>query len=463
MCVAIYKPAGTHLPQNVLEACFRQNDDGGGFAVRLVGPGGKPIVHVEKGFFTFAAFWAAWKEYGNAYQAVIHFRIMTHGKIAEENCHPFLVEASNGRTLAVAHNGVLSDFTRLSSEARSDSRAFVETAIGPLYKKFPNLLKSSPMLPLLERGVGYFNKVVMMENDGTVQILNKLSGYECAFSGERDPVWFSNQSWKPALNWFKGSETKKPESTQTSGPSCAYTEGADLDDDAYEAWAMGAMRWSDPKIAKALEDAKAEVEVVAAEGKKSTALVLVPPPASLKLKYTVPRGEIGRVADRRDLKDRTYWADGYEDAYAGVPYTLSSGEAAYHRGFEAAIEELMGDETRDGDPHFSTGYHDRVRGQKRRVYASTALQRRYNAGFEWAEYERLNAAEDLHDDAGRGDVRSDTPGDTGAGVLVSPVDGGGAVQSDDGQPVGPSGPSADVGLGLSLVQQAVTAASRLRN
>ncbi len=444
MCVAIYKPKNGHLPKKVLEACFKQNDDGAGFAVRVKGDNDGPDqIEVHKGYFTFDAFWKAWRNYGDDYQALLHFRIMTHGKIAPENCHPFLVTEGD-RQLAVVHNGVLYDFTRFASEARSDSRAYVETAIGPLFKKFPKLLKNAALMALVERGTGSNNKVAIMENDGTVQLLNKYQWGSTEFQPGTPAVWFSNMAWKHSMD-----NTGK----KIAGPTCdigyqAYLEGADLSD--MSDWDEAP--WRSPEGQKALEKANDEVNARSAELKNdpaTAALVAAPPkqyllPATVKLPerakndtpniltalgnggpyklvLNVPKHQKQRTEERRGPSDRTFWEDGYVDAYEGLPYSPASSTMEYQAGFTDAISELEGTEESDGNTTFILGYNDRLSGDASPASFESIKKRKiYKAGQEWADYMRIATAEESRNERAASDVTGGVPGD--GGVLHGDMD-----------------------------------------
>lgn len=104
MCVIIHKPKGVKLKTKILKKAWNYNPDGSGFAVRKDHTG----FTVRKGFMEFDKFI---KAYNNAtdqgQEAIIHFRIATHGTVIPSNCHPF----HNGdQSLIMFHNGVVSAY-----------------------------------------------------------------------------------------------------------------------------------------------------------------------------------------------------------------------------------------------------------------------------------------------------------------------------------------------------------------
>jgi hypothetical protein len=178
MCIAIYKPEGKLLSLATLKECYTSNPDGAGFMYAQ-----DKKLHIEKGFFSFQSFYDAFKKHEHK-QAVIHFRIKTHGKIDTANCHPFAVNNSIG----FVHNGVISG---LGDSDFSDTVRFNETILRPLVNKWGNLaLFQDPIVDLLESRIGY-SKLVFLDRHGNHKIMNESKGVW------DDGVWFSNTSYKP--------------------------------------------------------------------------------------------------------------------------------------------------------------------------------------------------------------------------------------------------------------------------
>jgi glutamine amidotransferase len=178
MCIAIYKPKDSKISQATLQECFRSNPDGAGFMYAH----NKELV-MEKGFFTFNDFWEAYKKHEKK-QAVLHFRIKTHGAIDEANCHPFLVNKS----LGFVHNGVISGF---GVGEQSDTNHFNEEIIKPLVSKWGNLSIFQPaMKNLIEARIGY-SKLIFLDRHGNCNIFNESKGVW------DKGVWYSNLSYKP--------------------------------------------------------------------------------------------------------------------------------------------------------------------------------------------------------------------------------------------------------------------------
>lgn len=180
MCIAIYKPENKTIPQSVLQTCFNANPDGAGFLYSK-----DKELHLEKGFFTFNDFYEAYKQHENE-QAVIHFRIKTHGNINTENCHPFLVNKS----LGFIHNGIISGF---GSKDNSDTYHFNDELLKPLIGKYGNKIINDPIVKdLVEDRIGY-SKLVFLDRHGNHNIFNEHKGVW------DDGIWYSNTSYKPVI------------------------------------------------------------------------------------------------------------------------------------------------------------------------------------------------------------------------------------------------------------------------
>jgi hypothetical protein len=178
MCIAIYKPKNKLISEATLAQCFKANDDGAGF---LIAKDKKLIM--KKGFFTFDEFYGAWKKYENE-QALIHFRIKTHGDLTKDNCHPFMVNSG----LGFIHNGVIAGFGK---DNMSDTNHFNNEILRPLVAKYGNQILFEPGIKtLIENKIGY-SKLAFLDRHGNVNLFNESKG---VWDNE---VWYSNSSYKP--------------------------------------------------------------------------------------------------------------------------------------------------------------------------------------------------------------------------------------------------------------------------
>lgn len=191
MCIIAYKPAGKKLFHKVLETCFINNPDGAGFSVVENGR-----LHTERGLFSFDDFMAAYEPH-QMKQAVIHFRIRTHGNYEKENCHPYHISPN----LVFAHNGVI--YKMPYDKEKSDTHLFNELILKNLVRVYgKKLIYDDGFAPFIS-AIGNGSRFVFMDNNGHTKIVNESSGTWIS------DCWFSNDTWK--INQYVSSKTKKQE------------------------------------------------------------------------------------------------------------------------------------------------------------------------------------------------------------------------------------------------------------
>lgn len=180
MCLAIYKPAGITIPEDHLERGFDSNPHGAGFA--YVDP--ERGLVIEKGFFKFKKFIAAWRKV-DTLQAVVHFRFATHGKRNEANCHPFPVTPD----LCMVHNGII-DIDCSKARKKSDTWHFVEQVVKPFVGHNPDSFFTCDATRLLVEEYVRGSKLVFLASDGRFSIFNeKLGDWDKG-------VWYSNTCYR---------------------------------------------------------------------------------------------------------------------------------------------------------------------------------------------------------------------------------------------------------------------------
>jgi predicted glutamine amidotransferase len=199
MCIGIAKPKEVILTKSVLHHCYIQNPDGCGFA--YPSDDGKSVV-VNRGYFSFEKFWKAFRDLQDNRPMLIHFRIGTSGGIDKLNCHPFLIDKKH----ALIHNGNIESKLDEKIDGASDTATFVQTVLCPIFsdKKFKktNFWTTDSFQWLMEKSLGYNNKMAILSADGTIKIYNESQG-------EKDhEVWFSNKSYKEERKNLKGAKVE---------------------------------------------------------------------------------------------------------------------------------------------------------------------------------------------------------------------------------------------------------------
>lgn len=191
MCLALYKPAGIKADWNKLQNGMEHNSDGAGFAVAVDGQ-----LIVEKGFFKFEQFKMAFEPF-EMYDAIVHFRMATHGDKNKANCHPFDLrdfeddlagEASSRTPVAVIHNGIF-------SQANDDQKQWSDTwhvcrdLLAPLWLSDDKCFEKAHLIEMGDHYVGTYNKLVFLDATGKCSIWGEKNGHW------KDGSWYSNYSY----------------------------------------------------------------------------------------------------------------------------------------------------------------------------------------------------------------------------------------------------------------------------
>ena len=188
MCIIAIKPEGQKMfSKATLKTMFTNNPDGAGFM--FYDEEAHAVVY-EKGYLTFDSLWIRLRTLNlKDTTAVLHFRIGTSGYLDKLNCHPYPVRQKNadhGTTdLAVAHNGILSDYTPSKSSKINDTQVFINTVLNKLNKGFE---KDTDKCMLIGELIGS-NKLAFLNNDGELHLIGDFI--------KDDGYIYSNYSYMP--------------------------------------------------------------------------------------------------------------------------------------------------------------------------------------------------------------------------------------------------------------------------
>lgn len=184
MCLMIQHSKDTILSEELIYDIYRKNSDGFGV---MWGDGDK--VHVLKLLGNAKEINDLYNEHVKGKDCVIHFRMMTHGDINYDNCHPYMITEN----VWMAHNGILSTGND-ADVAKSDTWHYINDFLRPLVKSYGEEILFDPIMQkFIEEHIGSTNKFGIVHRDGRVAILNRKSGVE------HMNAWFSNTyAWSPS-------------------------------------------------------------------------------------------------------------------------------------------------------------------------------------------------------------------------------------------------------------------------
>ena len=178
MCIAILNKSAV-LPYEYVRTSWENNNDGAGLL--YVGASGK--MEAFKEATSLKRFWKKYKEVraASALPVVLHFRIGTSGNFADYNLHPFLVNDA----LGFVHNGIISQHCERDS-SKSDTALFNDVVVTKLDSDF---VRDKYLQTRMEKYVGRWNKLIFMNDDADITIINEAQGEWV------NDQWFSNDSW----------------------------------------------------------------------------------------------------------------------------------------------------------------------------------------------------------------------------------------------------------------------------
>jgi hypothetical protein len=209
MCILVHQPAGTTISEAMLHDFYTLNPDGFGamFAV-------DNKIEIVKTLAKEDEIIKIYNDIVAGKEAVIHFRMKTHGDIDLDNCHPYRVTDD----IWLAHNGILSEGNPIDKK-KSDTWHYIEYVLRPTLTAQPELFDNPDFIDYLGTMIGDSNKFGLLRNDGKVQLVNRESGVDHA------GLWLSNTyAWSPEKHGFYQNKSYK-----------GYSYGR-WDDEEYGAW-----------------------------------------------------------------------------------------------------------------------------------------------------------------------------------------------------------------------------------
>jgi hypothetical protein len=195
MCIAIVKESGVPFPtKEVLERCWENNDDGGGYAVLLA----SHKWECKKGFMTFESFYNSFlsEDYQLDDTVLIHFRIGTSGKKtdnkeAHPDCtHPFPISNDPDDFMlhhftaegVVMHNGMCGS----GDGDLSDTMVGIRDFVAPLSPYFDD----KNIIPILHNLINVHSRWFIAKGNHTWYLGDWIEEEETG-------LWYSNKGYLP--------------------------------------------------------------------------------------------------------------------------------------------------------------------------------------------------------------------------------------------------------------------------
>ncbi len=185
MCIIAIKPKGKPMfSDERIRVMFANNPDGSGFMYCR-----NQKVVIEKGYMDVESLLRRLHRTDLTDRTVVlHFRIGTSGHNDELNCHPYPLFKANELAcecdLAMAHNGILYDYTPPKKSGINDTQFFIKCVLNGLSKNF---YKNKDVLALIEELIGT-NKFTFLDKDENLTLIGDYI--------EDDGYIYSNSSYK---------------------------------------------------------------------------------------------------------------------------------------------------------------------------------------------------------------------------------------------------------------------------
>lgn len=174
MCILIHQPKGYTFSFSQFEDFYSRNADGFGAIVPSERAVIKSLAGVKK-------LYEMYKKRVAGKEAVLHFRMRTHGAINASNCHPYKI--AKEKDFWLMHNGVLSGWDYINEDStKSDTRQFCDKNAELII----NNINNEAFKLMLGKSIGDNNKLAIVDDEGVIHIINHKSGVVV------DGVWYSN-------------------------------------------------------------------------------------------------------------------------------------------------------------------------------------------------------------------------------------------------------------------------------
>ena len=193
MCLIIHKPKGATIEKWILESAKEYNPDGIGI-----------MANSSSERFLKIATDKVYDKINGLDNAVIHFRMATHGAVDIANCHPFKLHGG----IFLMHNGIMNSYNPPKDSKDSDTATFVKEFCNPSIA-----VNGKLNLKLFESAMTG-QVMALMHRHGRITRHGNFHDYEgCYYS--------NHYAWDSPATW-KYSDTKYPANYASNYPALPY-------------------------------------------------------------------------------------------------------------------------------------------------------------------------------------------------------------------------------------------------
>lgn len=169
MCLLLTHPATTAFDFDDITDFYSKNPDG----IGAMWASNNVLYHKKALPKNAGKAWDFYNDYVVGKDAVMHFRMTTHGDTNHDNAHPFEVFGDGSpHPLFMAHNGILST-GNAKDKARSDTYHYIQDYLKPILADSPALIFEPAFKSLLGQAIGTGNKFIFMDYRGEISIINE--------------------------------------------------------------------------------------------------------------------------------------------------------------------------------------------------------------------------------------------------------------------------------------------------
>ena len=196
MCLILLKPKEVQLPKMLFKNVYERNKDGFGYMLldETDTPKFEKILPKR-----WEEAWELFEPHADKHVG-LHWRFKTHGKIDQENAHPYVVRENE---ILMMHNGTIQGTYNVD---KSDTWMFIDDVLSPVLDMLGDgaseALKSAAFRRLIGSYVGGGSRLLFLTRDGFTGV-NDFIKADDSYVPQLQGIFFSNVYAWDNQYWFK--------------------------------------------------------------------------------------------------------------------------------------------------------------------------------------------------------------------------------------------------------------------